>query len=76
MVSREVTREGGAMNKDEIKGKIEEIKGELKERLGGAMKDRKTQAEGFVEEQKGKVQEKIGELKEGAERKEPEEEQP
>jgi uncharacterized protein YjbJ (UPF0337 family) len=70
MVSREG---GGAMNKEEIKGKIEEIKGELKEKLGGALRDRKTQAEGLVEEQKGKVQEKIGELKENAERKEPEE---
>jgi uncharacterized protein YjbJ (UPF0337 family) len=67
-----VTAEGGAMNKDEIKGKIEEIKGELKERIGGATKDRKTQAEGFVEEKKGQVQQKIGELERESERREPE----
>jgi uncharacterized protein YjbJ (UPF0337 family) len=67
------------MNKDQIKGKFEKIKGEVKERIGGATKDLKTQAEGFVEKEKGKAQEKIGELKrdlekhEQPERKEPEE---
>jgi uncharacterized protein YjbJ (UPF0337 family) len=65
--------EGGAMNKDEIKGKFEEIKGEVKQKLGSLTKDRKTQAEGFVEEQKGKVREKIGEMEPKSERKEPDE---
>ncbi len=78
MVSAEgVSLDGGAMNKDQIKGKIEQIKGDLKERFGGATKDRKTQAEGWAENKKGKVQEKIGEMEREAEReserKEPEE---
>ena len=51
------------MDKDRIKGKIDEIKGDIKERIGGATKDRSTQAEGWAENKKGKVQEKIGELK-------------
>ena len=51
------------MDKDRIKGKIEEIKGDIKERIGGATKDRSTQAEGFVENKKGKVQGGFGEMK-------------
>lgn len=56
------------MNKDQIKGKIEEIKGDIKERIGGASKDRSTQAEGFVENKKGKLRSKIGDAKEELER--------
>lgn len=51
------------MDKDRIKGKIEEIKGDIKERVGGATKDRSTQAEGFVENKKGKIQSGFGEMK-------------
>jgi uncharacterized protein YjbJ (UPF0337 family) len=56
------------MNKDQIKGKIEEIKGELKERIGGASKDRSTQAEGWIEEQKGKIRQGVGDAKEELEK--------
>ncbi len=56
------------MNKDQIKGKIEEIKGDVKERIGGATKDRSTQAEGWLENKKGKLQSGVGDLKEDAER--------
>jgi uncharacterized protein YjbJ (UPF0337 family) len=51
------------VDKDRIKGKIEQIKGEVKERIGGATKDRSTQAEGFLENKKGKVREGFGEAK-------------
>jgi uncharacterized protein YjbJ (UPF0337 family) len=63
------------VNKDEIKGKIEQVKGDLKERIGGASKDRSTQAEGFVEEKKGKAREGFGNLKDEVqkERKDPDE---
>ncbi len=54
------------MDKDRIKGKIEEIKGDVKQRIGGATKDRSTQAEGFVEEQKGKLQGGVGKMKDEA----------
>jgi uncharacterized protein YjbJ (UPF0337 family) len=59
---------GETMNKDQIKGKIEEIKGDIKERIGGATKDRSTQAEGFVENKKGKLRSGIGDVKEELER--------
>jgi uncharacterized protein YjbJ (UPF0337 family) len=52
------------VNKDQIKGKIEEIKGDVKERIGGATKDRSTQAEGWVEEKKGKIRSGVGDAKE------------
>jgi uncharacterized protein YjbJ (UPF0337 family) len=57
------------VNKDQIKGKIE-----VKERIGGATKDRSTQAEGFAENKKGKLREGVGDLKEemNRERKDPE----
>ncbi len=65
------------MDKDRIKGKIAEIKGDIKERIGGATKDRSTQAEGWVENKKGKVQGRFGEMKDELkherDRKEPEE---
>ena len=56
------------MNKDQIKGKIEEIKGDIKERLGRATRDRSTQAEGFMEKEKGKLQRGVGEVKEDLEK--------
>ncbi|HEY6004415.1 MAG TPA: CsbD family protein [Anaeromyxobacter sp.] len=56
------------MNKDQIEGKIEEIKGDLKERIGGASKDRSTQAEGWMEEKKGKIRQGIGDVKEDLEK--------
>lgn len=56
------------MNKDQIKGKIEEIKGDVKERIGGASKDRSTQAEGWVEGKKGKVRGALGDVKDDAEK--------
>ncbi len=66
------------MDKDRIKGKIDEIKGDVKQRIGGASKDRSTQGEGFVEEQKGKLQSGVGKVKdevraEREKRREPEE---
>jgi uncharacterized protein YjbJ (UPF0337 family) len=51
------------MDKDRIKGKIEEIKGDVKQRIGGATKDRSTQAEGWVEEKKGQIRGGVGEMK-------------
>lgn len=56
------------MNKDQIKGKIDEIKGDIKERIGGASKDRSTQAEGWVENKKGKVQGGVGDVKDEMEK--------
>jgi uncharacterized protein YjbJ (UPF0337 family) len=51
------------MDKDRIKGKIEEIKGDVKQRIGGATKDRSTQGEGWLEEKKGQIRSGVGEMK-------------
>jgi uncharacterized protein YjbJ (UPF0337 family) len=51
------------MDKDRIKGKWEQVKGEVKDRVGGATKDRSTQAEGILEKKKGEVREGYGEAK-------------
>lgn len=61
------------MNKDQIKGKFQKIKGDIKERIGGASKDRSTQAEGWVEQKKGSVRSGVGDVKEeiGKERRDP-----
>jgi uncharacterized protein YjbJ (UPF0337 family) len=51
------------MDKDRIKGKFERAKGEVKQRIGGATKDRSTEAEGILEEKKGEIREGYGEAK-------------
>jgi uncharacterized protein YjbJ (UPF0337 family) len=56
------------VNRDRIKGKIEEVKGNLKKRIGGAADDPKTQAEGYLEEKKGKIREGVGKLEDEVER--------
>ncbi len=60
------------MNKDRIKGKLQEIKGDVKQRIGGARRDRKMEGEGWVEEKKGEIRGGVGEIKdEVRERKDP-----
>jgi uncharacterized protein YjbJ (UPF0337 family) len=51
------------MNRDDIKGKGEEIKGEVKEKFGKATGDRSTQAEGMADKAKGKVRQGVGSAK-------------
>ncbi len=52
------------MNRDKIEGKIEEVKGNLKKRIGGATEDPSKQAKGWAEEKKGQLKKKVGELEE------------
>lgn len=54
------------------KGKMEEIKGDVKERIGGATKDRDLQAEGWAEEKKGQIRQGVEDLKDAVKRDEPE----
>jgi uncharacterized protein YjbJ (UPF0337 family) len=51
------------MNKDELKGKLENLKGRAKEAIGSLSGDKETQAEGAAERIKGAGREKIGEVK-------------
>lgn len=54
------------MNREEIEGKIDEVKGNLKKRIGGATEDPQRQAEGWAEEKKGQIEKKIGEFEKGS----------
>lgn len=53
------------------KGKMEEIKGDVKERIGGATKNRDMQGEGWLEEKKGKIRQGIEDVKDRVKRDEP-----
>ena len=57
------------MNKDQIKGKAENLKGRAKEAAGALTGKKDTQAEGTVERIKGAVREKVGQAKEEISRK-------
>jgi len=52
------------MNKDELKGKLENLKGRAKQAVGAVSGDKSTEAEGLFDRGKGAVQEKYGEAKE------------
>ncbi len=56
------------MNKDQMKGKLENLKGRVKEALGAASGDKRTEAEGLGERVKGAVQKKVGDAKEAISR--------
>lgn len=64
-ISRDVglSRKETDMNDDQINGKAKQVKGEVKDRAGGALGDNSTQAEGKMEKLGGKIQEGIGDLK-------------
>jgi uncharacterized protein YjbJ (UPF0337 family) len=48
---------------DEIKGKIDNLKGRAKQAVGAALGNKKMEAEGAGERAKGAVEEKVGEAK-------------
>jgi len=56
------------MDKDEIKGKAEQIKGAAKEKIGQVTGDEELEAEGTVDRATGQVREKVGEAKDKVKR--------
>jgi len=50
-------------SKDEIAGKIHEVKGAVKEKVGKLTKDPDLETDGKVEKVAGRVQKKIGQVK-------------
>lgn len=52
------------MSDERLKGKAEEIKGDLKQRVGGATKDRSLEGEGALDESKGKLRQAAADVKE------------
>jgi len=54
------------MDKDRIKGKVEDISGRAKRQVGEWTGDEETQAEGAAEQAKGKVRQVAGKVKDKA----------
>ncbi len=52
-------------NKDEVEGKVENVKGKIKEGIGNVTGDRDLEAEGEADQVEGKSQETWGKLKRG-----------
>jgi uncharacterized protein YjbJ (UPF0337 family) len=52
------------MNKEQISGKVDELKGRVKEKVGEATNNPDTQAEGLVDQGKGKIKQTYGDVKE------------
>ena len=52
------------MNKDQVKGRATEAKGDIKEAAGKLVGNRKLQGEGLVDQAKGKAQAGLGDAKE------------
>jgi uncharacterized protein YjbJ (UPF0337 family) len=48
--------------KDQAKGKLHEVKGKIKEKIGRALGDANQEAEGQDEKIAGKIQKKIGQV--------------
>jgi len=51
------------MNKDQVKGRVEEAKGKVKEAAGVILDDKGMEIEGNVQKNVGKVQKGLGDLK-------------
>jgi uncharacterized protein YjbJ (UPF0337 family) len=48
--------------KDKVEGKVHELKGAVKEKVGGATNDPNLAAEGTDEKLGGKIQKKVGDI--------------
>ena len=57
---------GNAMNKDQVKGRVDQSIGKVKEVTGKAVGNEKMQAKGLAEQAKGKVQSTYGDAKTNA----------
>jgi uncharacterized protein YjbJ (UPF0337 family) len=53
------------MNKDQVKGRVEEAKGKVKEIAGNVLEDPGMEAEGNIQKHIGKARAMFGALKEG-----------
>ena len=52
-----------SINKDQVKGRVEEAKGTIKEATGKLVGDQTLEAKGNIQKNLGKVQAKLGDLK-------------
>jgi uncharacterized protein YjbJ (UPF0337 family) len=56
------------MDKDQVKGKLKEATGEVKQHVGRATGDKDQELRGHAEEQEGKLQKKVGDVKDAADK--------
>jgi uncharacterized protein YjbJ (UPF0337 family) len=63
-VDQPTCNEGVAMNKDQVKGRVEEAKGAIKEATGRVTGNANMQDRGTLEKAAGKVQKNYGDVKE------------
>lgn len=54
------------MDKDRIKGKVEDMTGRIKRQAGEWTGDKETQAEGLADQAKGKARNAMGKMKDAA----------
>jgi uncharacterized protein YjbJ (UPF0337 family) len=54
------------MNKEQVTGKVDELKGKVKEKVGEATNDPATQVDGLKDQVKGQVKQAYGNMKEEA----------
>jgi uncharacterized protein YjbJ (UPF0337 family) len=52
------------MNDEQVSGKLDQLKGNVKEGAGKLTGDRETEAEGLGDQLKGKIKETFGDVKE------------
>jgi uncharacterized protein YjbJ (UPF0337 family) len=57
------------MNSDELKGKMENLKGRARQALGTLTGNKKEEAEGIADRVEGAAREKVGEVKDAADKK-------
>jgi uncharacterized protein YjbJ (UPF0337 family) len=55
------------MNKDQFEGRLEEMKGSIKETTGKLVGDKTLEAKGNLQKYVGRIQENVGDLKEDIE---------
>jgi uncharacterized protein YjbJ (UPF0337 family) len=51
------------MDNDRIKGKVDEVKGDVKKKIGEMTDDKSLQGEGIVDKAKGKIENAFGKVK-------------
>jgi uncharacterized protein YjbJ (UPF0337 family) len=55
-----------SINKEQVKGGVEEAKGSIKEASGKLVGDEKLEAKGNIQKNLGKVEKKLGDIKQNA----------
>ena len=55
------------MNKDQVEGTLDKVKGNIKETTGKVVGNEKLEAEGLADQASGAVQKKVGDVKEAVE---------